>query len=62
MDDRVIGDKDEKGLHRWIDGGDDIRVELTLKNAIDAYNVMNPDIAEVYSQPRINDEASAEQY
>lgn len=59
LDDRVFCDKDEKGLLRWIEGGDELGGE-PLKNAIDAHNAMNPEFAKIYSRPRVNDEASAD--
>ena len=32
---------------------DDIRVELTMKNAISMYNKKDVDVSEAYSRPRI---------
>ena len=41
---------------------DDIRVELVLKGAQDLYMRSRPDVAEIYSNPRICQEATAQKF
>ena len=41
---------------------DDIRVELVLKGAQELYNRERPDVAEIYSNPRVCQEATARRY
>ena len=36
---------------------DDIRVEVTLKNALPLFEHKGPDVCEIYSQPRVRQEA-----
>ena len=45
-------------LHRWLERPENIRVELTLKKAAEMYLKRGPDVVEVFSQPRICQEAS----
>ena len=47
-------------LNRELESPDDIRVELVLKGAQKLYERKGPDIAEVYSQPRICNEAAGQ--
>ena len=58
IDDCLVDDVPDKTLNRWLDEPDDIRVELTMKNALSMYHRSGADVAEIYSQPRI-DQAAA---
>ena len=40
-------------LHRPLQPPDNIRVELTMRGALELYNASDADISEVYSQPRV---------
>ena len=53
IDDCLVDDVPDKTLNRWLDEPDDIRVELTMKNALSMYHRSGADVAEIYSQPRI---------
>ena len=44
-------------LHRPLQHPDNIRVELTMRGALELYNAGDADISEVYSQPRVAQEA-----
>ena len=46
-------------LHRQLPAPDDIRVELVLKGALAMYEEKGPDVCEIYSQPRVCQEAKA---
>ena len=48
----------DKHLHRHIIILTDIRVELHMKSADEMYRKHGPDVAEVYSQPRVAAEAA----
>ena len=45
-------------LNRYLDEPDDIRVELIMRQAVAMYMRKNADVVEVYSQPRIAQEAA----
>ena len=64
IDDCVVDDTPDKLLNRHLRVPDDIRVELIMKNAVKAFNFDRDgiDVAEVYSQPRINAEAAVRSY
>ena len=49
---------DDRLLHRELIEPQDIRVELTLKGAVKMYERAGADVCEVYSQPRVCQEAS----
>ena len=49
-------------LHREFKEPDDIRVELTLKNAVALYERKGPDIVEIYSQPRVCQEVDGRDF
>ena len=53
IDDRIVDDTPDHILNRYLDEADDLRVELTMKNALDMYHRHAPDVVEVYSQPRV---------
>lgn len=54
-----VGDKE---LEREMKEVDDIRVELTLKDAVSLYQRKGPDIIELYSQPRICQEVGGRKF
>ena len=62
IDEADIDDTPDHILHRRLPQPDDIRVELVLKGAQAMYKRRGPDIAEVYSNPRICQEATARTY
>ena len=49
-------------LKRELEAPDDIRVELTLKGAQAMYRRRQPGVAEIYSQPRICQEAATQRF
>ena len=53
LDECIVDDVADARLHRELKEPDDIRVELTLKNAIALYERKGPDIVEIDSQPRV---------
>ena len=52
----------DRVLNRQLSEPDDIRVELVLKGAQDLYLRAKPDVAEIYSNPRVCQEATARKY
>ena len=62
IDDCIVEDTSDEVLSRWIPGGDDIRVELVLHGAMKMYEAKGADISEVFSQPRIAQEAAMKEY
>ena len=46
-------------LGRELASKDDIRVEVTLKNALALFGRKGPDVCEIYSQPRMCQEATS---
>ena len=58
IDDCVVEDTPDRILYRDMEFEDDIRVELTMKSAEEMYRKKGADIVEVYSQPRISQEAA----
>ena len=52
IDDCEIDAVADKMLHRDIEL-DDIRVELTLKDAVQLFERKGPDVVEIFSQPRV---------
>ena len=53
LDECCIDDVPDRELHRPLREPDDIRVELTLRNAITLFKRKGPDVAEICSQPRV---------
>ena len=53
IDDCIVDDVPDHILNRVMNEPDDIRVELTMKNAISMYNKKDVDVSEAYSRPRI---------
>ena len=62
IDECDIEQTPDRILNRELESPDDIRVELVLKGAHKLYERKGPDIAEVYSNPRICQEATARTY
>ena len=62
IDDCVIKDTPDRILHRRMKDADDIRIELIMKVALKMYEELGADGAEVYSQPRIMQEAALKTY
>ena len=56
--DCIVDDVSDKELRRKSPSADKVRVELTVRNALSLYQVKGADVVEVYSQPRIAQEAS----
>ena len=57
LDDRFVDDVPDHELHRKLDEPDDLRVEVTMRNAQDVFERKGPDMAEIFSQPRVCQEA-----
>ena len=62
IDECDVEDVDDKVFHRPLMKVDDIRVELVLKKALALYERVGPDISEIFSQPRICQEASSRKF
>ena len=62
VDDCITDDVTDTKLHRRMDQEEDIRVELVKKGAQDIFKIKGPDVVELYSQPRIVQEASMREY
>ena len=62
IDDCVIDDTCDEDLYRSLDEEMDIRVELTLKDALDLYKKEGADVVEVFSPPRIAQESAMKPY
>ena len=58
IDDCIIKDTPDKILHRRMKDADDIRVELVMEGALKIFEEVGADVSEVYSQPRIAQEAA----
>ena len=59
MDDCEVDQVSDAILHRALERPENIRVELTMKKAAGMYLRHGPDVAEIFSQPRICQEASS---
>jgi hypothetical protein len=57
LDECDIDDVPDKILERKLPEPDDIRVELVLKGALDLYQRRGADVCEIFSQPRVCQEA-----
>ena len=62
IDDCIIKDTPDTILHRRMKDSDDIRVELIMEGALKAFEEVGADVSEVYSQPRIAQEAAVRTY
>ena len=57
LDDCIVDEVSDEELHRPLKQPDNIRVELIMKGALKLFNTKGPDVCEIYSQPRIAQEA-----
>ena len=62
IDDCVVGDVSDQMLRRVIPAPDNLRVELIMNNALSMYQRKGADVVELYSQPRIAQEAAIRKY
>ena len=62
VDDCILGDVSDAILRRTIPKPDNIRVELIMRDALSMYQRKGADVAELYSQPRIAQEAAIRRY
>lgn len=62
IDDCIVDDTPDEELYRKLPHEMDIRVELVLKDALSMYKREGADVVEVYSQPRIAQEAALRRY
>ena len=62
IDDCIIKDTPARILHRRMKDADDIRVEWIMEGALKIFEEKGADVAEVYSQPRITQEAALRTY
>ena len=53
LDECRVNDVPDRVLNRRLEEVDDIRVELTLKNAVEMFERKGPDVVEIFSQPRL---------
>ena len=59
LDECIIDDTPDDCLHRKLDKVTDIRVEVEVKGSLDLFKSIGSDIVELYSQPRVAQEATA---
>ena len=57
-----VDNESDDRLRRKLGCVDDVRVELTLRNAIELFERKGPDVAEIFSQPRICQELSGRKF
>ena len=62
IDECEIEDVFDAVLNRELKEPDDIRIELVFKGAQDLYMRPRPDVAEIYSNPRVCQEATVRKY
>ena len=62
IDDFEVDVTSDKELQRYLKEVDDIRVELTLKNAVELFQRKGPDVVELYSQPRLCQEIEGRKF
>ena len=60
IDDCVVEDTPEEVLRGRMKRADNIRVELTMKGALKMYEAKGADVSEVYSQPRVAQQAAVD--
>ena len=58
IDDCVVEDTPDDVLNRYLRHPDDLRVELTMRGGLKMFENKNADISEIFSQPRIAQEAA----
>ena len=62
IDDCIVGNTKDSELNRRLSEADDIRIELTMKGALHMYGASDNDVSEIFSQPRIAQEAAVRLY
>ena len=62
IDDCVVDDAADQDLYRELEFETDIRVELILKDALSMYEKKGADVVELFSPPRIAQEAAIKDY
>ena len=60
IDECHMDDFSDEVFHRPLQHPDNIRVELTMREALELFNASDADISEVYSQPRVAQEAGVQ--
>ena len=58
LDECISADVADSDLHRKMDKITDIRVEVEVKGPLDIFKSVGSDIVEMYSQPRVAQEAT----
>ena len=61
-DDCIVDDVPDEVLHRRLIMPDNLRVELIMKDAVKMFEVKGSDVAEIFSQPRVAQEAALRSY
>ena len=62
IDDCIVDNTKDSELNRRLSEADDIRIELTMKGALHMYGASDNDVSEIFSQPRIAQEAAVRSY
>ena len=62
VDDCVVDDTTDEVMHRFLRTPDDLRVELIMKGALRMFERKGPDVSEIFSQPRITQEAAMQEH
>ncbi len=62
IDDCIVDDVKDDVLNRRLHKPEDVRVELIMKDAMRMYAVKGPDVVEIFSQPRVAQEAAMRPY
>ena len=62
IDDCIVSNTKESALNRRLNTPDDIIIELTMKGALKMYGIEDNDVSEIFSPPRIAQEAAIRQY
>ena len=62
LDECVVDDVPDEILHRRLAMPDNIRVELIMKGATKMFEVKGADVSEIFSQPRVAQEAALRSY
>jgi hypothetical protein len=57
-----VNDVADEELNRQLSAPDNIRVELTLRNALELFERRGPDVAEILSQPRVCQEVGGRRF
>ena len=62
IDDSIVDDVPDEVLHRRLAMPDNLRVELIMKGALKMFEAKGSDVAEIFSQPRVTQEAALRSY